>query len=347
MPDVFGLDIKEKGTVMRKITILVLIGVFVTSIAVFGGGSQEEADVQEVYEWSLASTLPETHPVHASLLYFADQARELSDGQIDITVYGGGQLGDEQDYIEGMQLGTIDVTKVSSAPLGQFVDSLQVVSLPFIFRDQAHQHAVLQGEIGERLMADLETEGFKGLTFMDSGFRSVTTAYGPVYEPADMEGKRIRVMPSEPLIDTINALGATAVPMGQQEVYVGLQQGVIDGWENNEPTVLAFDLQEVAPYYSYTRHVSIPDILIMDADTFNALPSNLQSAVMEAADATRPFHTNLWNDYIDEAREQLSDRGMVFNEVNDIRQFQEIVQPIYDQYDSIVGPGLIEEIHNK
>ncbi len=337
----FGPILKE--FLMKRIALLVLI--LIAPISVFAGGGQEKQ--AETYEWSLASTLPESHPVHKSLVYFADQVRERSNGQIDITVYGGGQLGDERDYIEGIELGTIDVTKVSSAPLGQFVDSLQVVSLPFMFRDQAHQHAVLQGEIGDRLMADLEKSGFKGLTFMDSGFRSVTTAYGPVYSPADLEGKKIRVMGSEPLIDTINALGGTAVPMGQQEVYVALQQGVIDGWENNEPTVIAFNMQEVAKYYSYTRHVSIPDILVMSAERFNALPTDLQDAIMDAAAATAPFHTDIWNEYVEEAKSQLRDKGMEFNEVNDITEFQSIVQPIYDHYDPIVGPGLIKEIQQK
>ena len=332
---------------MKKGVSIVLIVVLFVAGAAFGSGRQEAAPAAQVYRWSLASVLPENHPVHQSLLYFADQARERSGGRLDITVYGGGQLGDERDYIEGIQLGTVDVTKVSSAPLGQFSDSLQVVSLPFIFRDQAHQHAVLQGEIGDRLMAELEANGFKGLTFMDSGFRSVTTSTGPVRTPADMRGQKIRVMPSAPLIDTINALGATAVPMGQGEVYVALQQRVIDGWENNEPTVIAFNMQDVARYYSYTRHVSIPDILIMDAAKFNALPSDLQAALMDAARATAPYHTRIWNDYVEEAKRELAARGMEFNEVNDIREFQAIVQPIYDQYDPIVGPGLIRQILDK
>ncbi|TVR05073.1 MAG: TRAP transporter substrate-binding protein [Spirochaetaceae bacterium] len=331
---------------MKRTMLFVLIIGLIASTALFAAGGREAATAQ-VYEWSLASVLPESHPVHKSLVFFADEVRQRTNGQIDITVYGGGQLGDERDYIEGIQLGTIDVTKVSAAPLGQFSDSLQVVSLPFIFRDQAHQHAVLRGEIGDRLMAELAQNGFKGLTFMDSGFRSVTTSTGPVRTPADMRGQKIRVMPSAPLIDTINALGATAVPMGQGEVYVGLQQGVIDGWENNEPTVIAFNMQEVAEYYSYTRHVSIPDILIMSTSSFNALPANLQTALMDAAAATAPFHTQIWNDYVEEAKRELAARGMVFNEVNDIRQFQSIVQPIYDQYDPIVGPGLIRQIMNK
>lgn len=331
---------------MKKTILVVLIVGLITTAVVFVGGRRQAA-TEQVYEWSLASVLPESHPVHKSLVFFADEVRQRTNGQINIIVYGGGQLGDQRDYIEGIQLGTIDVAKVSAAPLGQFSDSLQVVSLPFIFRDQAHQHAVLRGEIGQRLMSELEQNGFKGLTFMDSGFRSVTTSTGPVRTPADLRGLKIRVMASAPLIDTINALGATAVPMGQAEVYVALQQTVIDGWENNEPTVIAFNMQEVAKYYSYTRHVSIPDILIMSADSFNALPANLQSALMEAAAATALFHTQIWNDHVEEAKRELASRGMVFNEVDDIRQFQAIVQPIYDQYDPIVGPGLIRQILNK
>jgi tripartite ATP-independent transporter DctP family solute receptor len=212
------------------------------------------------YNWKLASVLPESHPVHKALVFFADKMAERTNGDVKITLFPAGQLGQEKDYIEGVKIGSIELTKVSAGPMGQYAPTLQVVSLPFIWRDLDHQHKVLQGPIGERLMKDMEKEGFKGLAFLDAGFRSVTTAKGPIYTPADLKGLKIRVMQSKPLIDTINALGATAVPMGQSEVYTALQTRVIDGWENNEPTVLSFNMQEVAKYYSYTRHTSIPEI---------------------------------------------------------------------------------------
>ena len=296
------------------------------------------------YNWKLASVLPESHPVHKALVMFADKVKEKTNGEAVITVFPAGQLGQEKDYIEGAKLGSIEFTKVSAAPLGQFAKSLQVLSLPFIWKDADHQHKVLDGAIGERLMKDLEPNGFKGLAFFDAGFRSVTTSKGAVKKPDDLKGLKIRVMQSEPLIESINAFGATAVPMGQSEVYVALQQKVIDGWENNEPTVISFKMQEVAKYYSYTRHVSIPDILIMSKQVFDAVPPEIQKAILEAAKETIPEQRKIWADYVEQAKTQLKEKGMEFNEVDNIQDFQAKAQPVYKKYEAVVGADLIQAI---
>jgi tripartite ATP-independent transporter DctP family solute receptor len=307
------------------------------------GGTFELANAAK-YNWKLASVLPASHPVHQALVMFADKVKEKTMGDVAITVFPAGQLGQEKDYIEGGKLGSIEVTKVSSAPLGQFSKSLQVTSLPFIWKDLNHQHRVVDGPVGKRLMADLDKSGFKGLAFFDAGFRNVTTRVGPVRKPDDLKGLKIRVMQSEPLIATINAFGATAVPMGQSEVYVALQQKVIDGWENNEPTVLSFNMQEVAKYFSYTRHVSIPDILIMSKQVFDSTPPAIQKAILEASAETIPIQRKIWADYIDKAKSELKAKGMEFNEVDDIGAFQAKAKPVYKQYEPIVGADLIQAI---
>lgn len=230
--------------------------------------------------------------------------------------------------------------------MGQFSRSLQVVSLPFIWRDLDHQHAVLDGPVGERLMKALETSGYTGLAFFDAGFRSITTRVGPVRKPEDLKGLKIRVMESKPLVDTITAFGAVAVPMGQSDVYVALQQKVIDGWENNEPTVLSFNMQEVAPYFSYTRHTSIPDIMVMSKRLFDSLPPAYQKAVLEAARETVPYQRQIWADYIGDAVAQLEAKGMKFNEVDDIKAFQNKVLHIYKEYEPVVGRDVIQAIIN-
>ena len=296
------------------------------------------------YSWKLASVLPASHPVHQALVFFADKVKEKTKGEVVVTVFPAGQLGQEKDYIEGAKLGSIEVTKVSSAPLGQFAKSLQVVSLPFIWKDLNHQHRVVDGPIGKRLMADLEQSGFKGLAFFDAGFRNVTTRGGPVRKPDDLKGLKIRVMQSEPLIATINAFGATAVPMGQGEVYVALQQKVIDGWENNEPTVLSFNMQEVCKYFSYTRHVSIPDIFIMSKQVFDSTPPAIQKAILDAAAEAVPVQRKIWDDYIEKAKSELKAKGMEFNEVDDIGAFQAKAKPIYKEYESTVGADLLQAI---
>jgi TRAP-type C4-dicarboxylate transport system substrate-binding protein len=193
-------------------------------------------------------------------------------------------------------------------------------------------------------MKDLDAAGFKGLAFFDAGFRSVTTSKGPVRKPEDLKGLKIRVMKSEPLIETINAFGATAVPMGQSEVYVALQQKVIDGWENNEPTVIAFNMQEVAKYYSYTRHVSIPDILIMSKQVFDSVSPEIQQAILDAAKETIPEQRKIWAAYVEEAKTQLKAKGMEFNEVDNIQDFQAKAQPVYKKYEAVVGADLIQAI---
>jgi tripartite ATP-independent transporter DctP family solute receptor len=328
---------------MKRKSCFIIWVICVTLGLALGGISSEPAGAA-TYNWKLASVLPASHPVHQALVVFADKVKEKTKGEVVITVFPAGQLGQEKDYIEGARLGSIEITKVSSAPLGQFSKSLQVVSLPFIWRDLDHQHRVVDGSIGKRLMSDLEKSGFKGLAFFDAGFRNVTMRVGPVRKPDDLKGLKIRVMQSEPLIATINAFGATAVPMGQSEVYVALQQKVIDGWENNEPTVLSFNMQEVAKYFSYTRHVSIPDILIMSKPVFDAAPPGVQKAILEAAMESISVQRKIWANYIGTATSQLKTKGMEFNEVDNISTFQAKAKPVYKQYELTVGADLIQAI---
>jgi tripartite ATP-independent transporter DctP family solute receptor len=328
---------------MKRTSRFIVWAVCVALGLAIAGISSEPARAA-TYNWKLASVLPASHPVHQALVIFADKVKEKTKGEVVITVFPAGQLGQEKDYIEGIKLGAMEMTKVSSAPLGQFSPSLQVVSLPFIWRNLEHQHLVLRGPIGTRLMNDLDKQGFKGLAFFDAGFRNVTTRDKPVKVPADLKGLKIRVMQSKPLIDTINAFGATAVPMGQSEVYVALQQKVIDGWENNEPTVLTFNMQEVCKYFSYTRHTSIPDILVMNKQLFDSVPKSTQTAILEAAAEAIPYQQKVWADYIDDAVKQLKAKGMEFNEVTNIADFQALAKPIYKEFEPVVGADLIEAI---
>ena len=321
-----------------------IVEVVCVALGVVLAGSLFESAHPATYNWKLASVLPASHPVHQALVMFADKVKEKTKGEVTITVFPAGQLGQEQDYIQGIKLGAIEMTKVSSAPLGQFSPSLQVVSLPFIWRNLEHQHSVLSGPIGTRLMNDLDKQGFKGLAFFDAGFRNVTTRDKPVKVPADLKGLKIRVMQSKPLIDTINAFGATAVPMGQSEVYIALQQKVIDGWENNEPTVLTFNMQEVCKYFSFTRHTSIPDILVMNKQLFDSVPKSTQTAILEAAAQAIPYQRKVWADYIDDAVKQLKAKGMEFNEVTNIADFQALAKPIFKEFEPVVGADLIEAI---
>jgi tripartite ATP-independent transporter DctP family solute receptor len=297
------------------------------------------------YNWKLASVLPDSHPVHQALVFFADELAKKSNGDIKLTLFPAGQLGQEKDYIEAIKIGSLEFAKVSSGPVGQYAPTFQVISLPLIWRNLDHQHKVLQGAVGKRLMGDLDKAGYKGLAFMDAGFRSIT-ATKPIYSPSDLKGLKIRVMQSKPLIDTVNALGGNAVPMGQSEVYSALQTKVIDGWENNEPTVLSFNMQEVAKYFSYTRHSSIPDFLMMSKKLFDGLPKNIQAMIEQTALEAMEKHNKLWGEMIDKTIADLKAKGMVFNEVKDVTEFQKAVGGVWKEFEPIVGKDLIEAVVN-
>ncbi len=298
------------------------------------------------YNWKLASVLPDTHPVHQALVFFADELARKSNGDIKVTLFPAGQLGQEKDYIEAIKIGSLELAKVSSGPVGQYAPTFQVISLPLIWRNLDHQHKVLQGAIGDRLMADLGKTGIKGLAFMDAGFRSISNSIRPINSPADLKGLKIRVMQSKPLIDTINALGGNAVPMGQSEVYSALQTKVIDGWENNEPTVLSFNMQEVSKYFSYTRHSSIPDFLMMSKKVFDGLPANLQNIVESTAKEAMEKHNDLWGKMIDKTVADLKAKGMIFNEIKDVTEFQKAVSGVWKEFEPVVGKDLIDAIVN-
>lgn len=298
------------------------------------------------YNWKLASVLPDTHPVHQALVFFADELAKKSNGDIKVTLFPAGQLGQEKDYIEAIKIGSLELAKVSSGPVGQYAPTFQVISLPLIWRNLDHQHKVLQGAIGDRLMADLGKTGIKGLAFMDAGFRSISNSVRPINSPADLKGLKIRVMQSKPLIDTVNALGGNAVPMGQSEVYSALQTKVIDGWENNEPTVLSFNMQEVSKYFSYTRHSSIPDFLMMSKKVFDGLPKNLQLIVEATALEAMDKHNDLWGKMIDKTVADLKAKGMIFNEIKDVSEFQKAVSGVWKEFEPVVGKDLIDAIVN-
>jgi TRAP-type transport system periplasmic protein len=318
--------------------ILIVTLVLATSVSGFSAAPK--------YNWKLASVLNDAHPVNKALVYFAERVGVLTKGQIKITVFANGQLGQETDYIQGCSVGSIEVTKVSAAPLAQFVPQLDAVGLPFIWRNEDHKHKALDGKVGKMLAADCGVKGFKVLSYMDAGFRSFSLRDKPVKTPADLKGVKVRTQQSKLMLDVVAAFGATAVPMGMSDVYTALSTKVIDGWENNEPSVLTANMQEVCKYFSYTRHQSVPDMLIMNQRLFDSVPKNLQKAIITAAAEATASQRQIWADMMGSTITQLKAKGMIFNEVDNIKDFQAVVAPVVKQYGAKVGPELIKAIQD-
>ncbi|MEM9390016.1 MAG: TRAP transporter substrate-binding protein, partial [Bacteroidota bacterium] len=184
----------------------------------------------------LAHGLDVTHPVHQGMVFMAKELEKESGGKLKLTIYPSGQLGAERECLELLQIGSLDITKVSAAVMENFAPNYQVLSLPYIFRDRAHGYAVLDGDVGQQLLDEGEKYRLKGLCFYDAGSRSFYTKEKPINSPADLRGLKIRVQKSKTAVNMVEQLGGSPTPISWGELYTALQQGVVDGAENNPPS---------------------------------------------------------------------------------------------------------------
>jgi tripartite ATP-independent transporter DctP family solute receptor len=292
-----------------------LIAVVCLPLLLVSCGDRDRADAPVVLK--VSSVLPPGHPTARALEFFEERVEALSRNRIEVKLFFSGQLGSAVETIELCRGGNIEIVHCSSTYLTHFCPLLKVLDMPFIFRDSAHQHAVLDGKTGAILKKELETLDLELLAFFHAGSRNIMTKQGPITSPDQLAGMKIRVMPSPLLLDSINAIGASAIPMSQSEVYSALQMGVLDGWENNPATALNFRMYETGCiYYAQTSHSSIPDLLLMSDRSFQRLPAELQEVVLRAATESQSKQREIWAAAETEAVTELEDAGMVFTEVN-------------------------------
>ena len=207
-----------------KIKILQLISFCAAIMVFFSCQSTSEKRIIK-----LGHGLGITHPVHESMLFLAKKVEEKSGGKLVVKVYPNQQLGSERELVELLQIGSLGMTKVSSAALEGFAPTMQVFGMPYLFRDDAHQLAVLNGEIGKKLLLDPQKYLLRGLCYYDAGKRSFYTKTKPVETPADLSGLKIRVMESNTASNMVKSLGGSPTPVSYGELYTALQQGIVDG----------------------------------------------------------------------------------------------------------------------
>lgn len=279
----------------------------------------------------LGHGLDSTHPVHLAMVYMAERAAEYSEGNIRIDVYPGQQLGTERELLELLQIGSVDITKVSSSVIEGFDPIYKVFSVPFLFVDEEHRYNVWDGEIGRELLDAGERIRLMGLTYYDAGTRSFYTKDRPVNHPDDLTGLRIRVQESPASIQMVNLLGGSATPISWGEIYTALQQGIVDGAENNAPSFHLSRHYEVARYYSLNEHTAVPDILYISLSTWNRLTEAEQEIVQQAADESAIYQRRLWREATDRAIQEVKEAGVEVT-YPDKQPFIERLQPLFQVY---------------
>lgn len=333
-----------KNNIRRSILAAFCAVAMMLSLVACGGSNQPAADSstgdnaasdsndaasgeEKTFNMKLAHNLAEDHAVHIQLTSFAEAVKEKSNGTINIEIVPNGTLGSEADCISQIQAGALEMTKVSAGTLGNFNVKWNALSVPYVFNDQEHYYNVMDGEIAQDLYKSTEGDGFIGLTWLDSGARSFYTANTPIRTPADLAGLKIRTMDSQMAIDMMNALGGSSVVMGYSDIYAGMQQGVIDGAENNVTALR--DHADVTGYYCYDEHTRIPDIVVISKSVWDSMSDNQRQIMTEcAAEASNEYKT-AWKNFEDEVLAAVEGKVELITDV-DTAAFQEACQSIYE-----------------
>ncbi len=278
---------------MRRIVTIFLLCCVLMITGTFPGCGKKHSRAKVL---KLAHGLDVTHPVHKAMVYMAEKVGEKSAGRLRIDIYPNEQLGSEKECIEQLQIGALSMTKTSSSPLESFIPKMKVLGLPYIFRDSQHYWKVLLGPIGAELLAAGESAPvyLKGLCFYDAGARSFYTTNKPIHTPADLQGLKIRVQKSPIAIQMVKAMGGSATPIDWGELYTSLQQGVVDGAENNPPSFYTSMHYEICKYYTLDEHTRPPDVLLISTLVWSKLSGEFQHILQQAADESVAYERKLW-----------------------------------------------------
>lgn len=275
---------------------------------------------------------------------FIDTLTELSGGDFTGEQAAAGQLGGERDMIEGLQIGSLDVVITSTGPLGNFVPEVFVLDLPFLFRDYDHARAVLDGDIGQELLAKIGENDLVGLAWTENGFRHVTNSQRPVNTPEDLNGLKLRTMENRVHMAAFGDMGAAPTPMAFPELFTALQQGVVDGQENPITVISSSKFWEVQKYVSLTGHVYSPAVILASPVIYDGLTEEQQGWFQEAAAASAAATRAEVNRLEDAGVALLRENGMEVITDIDKAPFATLAEPAYAIYTDEYGPEMVDRI---
>lgn len=320
-----------------RLGFLVIMATFVILLLVECSSKKEK---QIVIKFS--SVIPPSNPIMLTYHFIADEIEKRSNGAIIIKIYDSGRLGGETDSVERLLLGTLELADMATSILGNLVSDFYVFDLPFLFDDAEQQYNILKSEVGENLNKKLEKIGIKVMAYYGTGSRSIYTK-DPVGELEDIKGLKLRVMESNVMIQTINALGAHAVPLSFSELYNALQQDVVDGAENNPIQYLATGHYDICPNYILTEHFMVPQIMLMPMSFYEQLSSEHKKIIDEVFQESQNFHKKNWADLENNTMEKLRQGGVSIREV-DKAPFRKMVEGVYHEYEQKYGSELLKKI---
>ncbi|NUT81960.1 MULTISPECIES: TRAP transporter substrate-binding protein [Pseudomonas] len=288
------------------------------------------------------------HPQGQGAQKFADLLSEKSGGKIKVRLFPGGTLGGDVQTVSALQGGTLDITVLNSGILAAQAPDYAMLDFPFLFNNVEEAHAVIDGPVGQKLAAQLDSKGLVGLGYWDLGFRNLTNSKHPVTKLEDMQGLKIRVIQSPIYLETFSALGANPVPMAFPEVYTGLEQHTIDGQENPFTVIEGNKFYEVQKYLSVTGHIFNPQSLIISQKTWNRLNDDEKAMIRSAAAEAQTFQREITAASMDKAKATLA-AAMTVNEISPAEKdrLRERVKPVVDKFAKSLDGQLVKMMYDE
>jgi tripartite ATP-independent transporter DctP family solute receptor len=286
---------------------------------------------------------PAGYPTVVAVENLGKELEAATNGRLGVQMFASMQLGGEKEAIEQAQVGALQIARVSVGTIGPVIDDLNVLNLPFLFRNTAHMQKVIDGPIGRELLDKVSANdkaGLIGLCWMDAGARSFYDTKHPIKSIDDLKGLKMRVIGNPMFVDMGNALGANAIAMGYDQVFSALQTGVIDGAENNPPSFVFDNHYQVAKFYTLTEHLIVPEILVFSRKTWDTLSKDDQNLVSKFAAEAQADERTLWQAYEKQAIDKARANGVQIIETIDKKPFQDAVKPVWDKY----APRFAEQI---
>lgn len=316
------------------------------AIALALGTTVLSAQAADIKERSLKFPIVNAieHPQGLGAKKFVEVVEQKSGGKIKIKIFPNGTLGGEQQVAAAMQGGTIEISMMSPAQIVGTVKEFVVLDFPFSFANEAQADAVLDGPFGQKLMSYMPAKGWVGLGFMEQGYRSISNSKRPINKLEDIKGLKIRTIMNPLYVDMLNALGANAIPMPFTELYSAMETKTVDGQENPETSVDANKFYEVQKYFSGTRHIYNPQMVMVSKKLWDSLSNDEKKIFQEAMVAARDVQRKAAREMTAKSREVMVKNGMVLNEIApaELARMKEVIKPITAKYAAELDPALVK-----
>lgn len=299
---------------------------------------------EKVYECKVSSSNSATYPPYRAFTEMIAYLDKNTNGRIKIVKYDDSQLGSQVEALEAMQMGMVQMTMPLTSDLAGFDKRIQVLDLPFLFKDFKSVRKALDGELGKKLDAIYKQQGFLCMAYNPSGIRSVTNNKRPIRKVEDLKGLKIRTMQNPMHIAMFKAMGANPTPLSYSELYTALQQGVVDGQENGPVQIVDAHIEEVQKYYSMTRHLQGVTAVMVSKAWFESLPKDLQKTFKNALKIYEKNITEYTNQYTDECMDKMRKAGVKINELDpgERDKLKKMCLPIYKDFEKVIGKDMID-----